>query len=46
MLTVNVEIQNRLINFPVGNIKHTELSQGSFCKVYVKLMQLQKTFNF
>ena len=36
MLTVNIGIQDRLINGQTGIIRHTEFAQGSVCKVYVK----------
>ena len=36
MLTVNIDIQDRLINSQTGNISHTEFTQGSVCKIYVK----------
>ena len=37
MLTVNVDIQNRLINGQTGNVKHIEFVHGSIHKVHVKL---------
>ena len=36
MLTVNIGIQDRLINGQTGIIRHTEFAQGSVRKVYVK----------
>ena len=37
MLTVNLNIQDRLINGQTGNISHTELAQGSVRNVvYLK----------
>ena len=36
MLTVNIEIQHRLINGQTGNVRHIEFAQGSVDKVYVK----------
>ena len=36
MLTVNVYIQDRLINDQTGNIEHIEFVQGTILKVYVK----------
>ena len=35
-LTVNIDLQNRIINGQLGIIKHIELPQGSVRKVYVK----------
>ena len=36
ILTVNLDIQERLINRQTGNINHSEFAQGSVPKVYVK----------
>ena len=36
MFTVNIDMQDRLINGQTGNIRHTELAQGTTHKVYVK----------
>ena len=36
MLTINIDIQDRLINGQTGNIRHIEFAQGSIRKVYVK----------
>ena len=36
MLTVNIDIQDRLINDQTGIIGYIEFAQGSACKVYVK----------
>ena len=36
MLTVNIDIQDCLIDGQTGNINHIEFVQGSVCKVYVK----------
>ena len=41
MLTVNMDIQDRLINGQAGNISHIELPQGSACKIYVKFSDEQ-----
>ena len=41
MLTVNVDIQDRLINDQTGNIEHIEFVQGTVCKVYVKFSDEQ-----
>ena len=35
ILTVNIDIQDLLINGQTGTIKHIEFAQGSICKVYV-----------
>ena len=35
MLTVNIDIQCRLINGQTGIIRHIEFAQGSACKVYI-----------
>ena len=35
MLTVNIDIQNRLINGQTGVLRHTESAEGSACKVYI-----------
>ena len=36
MLTVNVDIQDRLINGQTGNFKHNEFVQASIHKIYVR----------
>ena len=36
MSTVDLDIQNRLINGQTGNISHIEFAQGSIRKAYVK----------
>ena len=41
MLTVNVDIQDRLINGQTGNIEHIEFVQGTVRKVYVKFSDEQ-----
>ena len=41
MLTANRDIQGRLINGQTGIIKHSEFSQGSAHKVYVKFYDEQ-----
>ena len=41
MLTVNVDIQDRLINGQTGNVKHIELVHGSIRKVHVKFSDEQ-----
>ena len=41
MLTVNVDIQDRLINGQTGNIEHIEYVQGTVHKVYVKFFDEQ-----
>ena len=41
MLTVNLDIQDRLINGRTENISHTEFPQGSVGKVYVKFSDKQ-----
>ena len=41
MLTVNIDIQDHLINGQTGNISHIELAQGSACKIYVKFSDEQ-----
>ena len=41
MLTVNTEIQHRLINGQTGNVRHIEFAQGSVDKVYVKFSDEQ-----
>ena len=43
MLTVNLEIQDRLINDQAGNIIHIEFAQSSVQKVYVK-SSVQKVY--
>ena len=41
MLTVNVDIHDRLINGELVIIRHTEFAQGSVCKVCVKFSDKQ-----
>ena len=41
MLTVNLDIQDRLINGQTGNISHVEFAHGSVRKVYVKFSDEQ-----
>ena len=41
MLTVNIDIQDPLINGYTGIIRHFEFSQGSVCTVYVKFSDEQ-----
>ena len=41
MLTVNLEIQDRLINGQTGNISHAEFAQSSVRKVYVEFSDEQ-----
>ena len=41
MLTVNVDIQDRLINEQTRNVKHIEFVQGSIHKVYIKFSDEQ-----
>lgn len=41
MLTVNINMQDRLINGQKGNIRHIELDQGSTGKVCVKFSDVQ-----
>ena len=41
MLTVNIDIQDRLFNGQTGIIRHIEFAQGSVCKVCVKLSDEQ-----
>ena len=36
MLTVNLDIQDRLINDQTGNLSCTEFAQGVVRKVYIK----------
>ena len=36
MLTVNIDIQDRLINGQTGIIRHIGFAQVSACKVYIK----------
>ena len=40
-MTVNVDIQDRLINGQTRNAKHTKFVQGSIHKVYVKFSDEQ-----
>ena len=35
MLTVNIDIQDRLINGQTGNIRHIEFAEGTIHKVYI-----------
>ena len=35
MLTVNIDIQDRLTNGQTGSIRHIEFAEGTFHKVYV-----------
>ena len=41
MLTVNIDIQDRLINGQTGIIRHIEFAQSSVRKVYVKFSDEQ-----
>ena len=41
VLTVNLDIKDRLINDQTGNISHIEFAQGSVRKVYVKFSDEQ-----
>ena len=41
MLTVNIDIQGRLINGQTGIIRHIEFVQGSARKVYIKFFDEQ-----
>ena len=41
MLTVDLDIQDRLINGQTGNISHIKFAQGSVWKVYIKLFDEQ-----
>ena len=41
MLTINVDIQDRLINGQTEKVKHTEFVQGSIHKVYLKFFDGQ-----
>ena len=41
MVTVNVDIKDRLINGQTENIKHIEFAQGSVQKVFVKFSDEQ-----
>ena len=41
MLTVNIDIQDRLINGQTGIVRHIEFAQGSACKVYIKFSDEQ-----
>ena len=36
MLTVNIDMQDCLINGQIGIIRHIEFAQCSACKVYIK----------
>ena len=35
MLTVNIDMQDRLVNGQTGIIRHTEFSEGSALKIYI-----------
>ena len=41
MLTVNLDMQDRLINGQTGNIRHIEFAQGSVWKVYINFFDEQ-----
>ena len=41
MFTVNVDIQDRLINDQTGNVEHIEFVQGTVCEVYVRFSDEQ-----
>ena len=41
MLTVNIDIKNRLTNGQTGIIRHIEFAQGSAPKVYIKIFDEQ-----
>ena len=41
MLTVNIDIQDCLINNQTGNISHNEFAWGSLSKVFVKFSNEQ-----
>ena len=41
MLTVNIDIQDRLTNGQLGIIRHIEFAQASVRKVYVKFSDEQ-----
>ena len=41
MLTVNIDIQDRLINGQTGNSRHIEFAQGGDRKVYIKFSNKQ-----
>ena len=41
MLTVNIDIQDRLIDGQAGNIRHTQFAQDKGCKGYVKISDEQ-----
>ena len=41
MLTVNIDIQDRLINCQTGNIRHIEFAEGTVHKVYAKFSDEQ-----
>ena len=41
MLTVNIDIQDRLINGQTGFIRHIEFAQGSACKVCITFSDKQ-----
>ena len=36
MLTINIDIQDRLINGQTGIFRHIEFAEGSVCRVHVK----------
>ena len=44
MLTVNIDVQDRLTDGQTGNIRHTEFTQGSLCKVHVNNSNEQAGF--
>ena len=41
MLTVNVDMQDCLINDQTGKIRHTKFANGGACKVYLKFPDKQ-----
>ena len=41
MLTVNVDMQDCLINDQAGKIRHTKFANGGACKVYLKFPDKQ-----
>ena len=41
MLTVNIDMQDCLINGQIGSIRHIEFAQCSACKVYIKFSDEQ-----
>ena len=44
ILTINTDVQDRLINDQKRDIRYTEFVHGSFCKVYVKSSDEQDHF--